>query len=275
MNTHKNALFLFLSLALYTLAFPVKAPAQDVGTIISHGNLKKDLLDFSDRSRWEKMRKSYEYEQQSKLVNEILFLNDPPKALASLEWLKDIVKEGEETYYVYPSIYAIQLHRVNYVSNNTEAKITAKAMSYYSKLLLLTDAARCDDNGVGTNRFYNLSKTLSNVDKETESLPDNIKRIAMNNALFLEDKYKNRKKQPSICQTGVGFMARALQSEKTEKVESVAKEGNKYGHIPGSIVISIVPDNNIDVFYISDEDWNNKRNEIRTSFSKSLNKEKN
>lgn len=273
MKANNQILFSIVAISMLMVFCINQSLAKDLSHMVTHGNLRTDLLDFSDRDRWDELRKSDEYEQQSKLVNEILFLNDQPKVFASLNWLRDIVRNGEETDYIYPYMYAIQLHRAKYLStNNTQARVTARAMSYYSKLLLMTDAARCDDNGVGVNRFYNLSKTLSKVNKETDDMPDFIKERAMDIALFLEDKYKHRSKQSSICQTGAGFMARAMQSENTKQVESVAKEGNKYGYTPDSKMIAVLPDEEIEINYISDEEWHKKRKQIREKFDKSLKK---
>lgn len=275
MSAYKNVLFLLSAIGLFTLSCPIGASAEDMRDMISHGSIKKDLLNFSEKKRWEKMRRSDAREDHGKLINEILFINDQSKALASLEWLRDIIKSGEETDYAYPYMYAMQLHRSKYVSPAApEAEITARAMAYYSKILLMTDAARCDDNGVGTSRFLNLSKALSVVDEETKHLPYDIKRIAMNIAFFLEDKYKNRQKQPLICESGAGFMARAMQSEKTKQEETLADKGNKEGLIPGSRIITVIPGDDVEIFYVSDEEWHKKREKIRDMFSKSLSKEK-
>jgi len=195
---------------LVTLFCFVSFPAHSEGFVdmLSHGEFKAGALDKSDVKKWNKARRSGGV-LEGELVKDILTLQDQGKILASLDWLRDIIKDGE-TDYMYPFIYSRQLHRTQFVSNSGQAKATARAMIYYANLLLMTDAARCDDNGVGTNRMFSLNKGLTPVTQETNSLPDNIKLISMSTALRLEEKHKDREKQPEICKGGAKFMVRAM-----------------------------------------------------------------
>jgi hypothetical protein len=272
MYRHSKILLIFTAVILFASSYPVKSYA-DFMDMVTHGPVRMDLLDFSDLKKWEAMRTSDVYEEQSRIVKEILTLNDPAKVLASLEWLNNNLKE-DETYYVYPFMYALQLHRTKYVSDNPQAKMTALAMVYYSNLLLMTDAARCDDKGVGTSLMYSLSKELAPVKEATKPLSPDKKMTAMNIALFLEDKNRGRRKHPVICHSGAGYMARALQSKNTQTTEAIAKEGNYRGHLPGSKVVTIKGGDDVDVFFVSDEEWHKRRDEIRDMFSKLLDKEK-
>ena len=261
---------LIFMMAVLIIVFPQTSIAQSAMDMISHGDFKPDAVDSSIVQEWEAARKNGG-EKEEELVKDILTIADKGQVLASLNWLRDIIKGGE-TDYVYPFMYARQLHRTKFVSHSADAELTARAMSYYAKLLLLTDAARCDDNGVGASRMYSLSKELSVVEKGTDALPDNIKMIAMDIALFMEEKNKDREKQPLICQSGIKFMSRAMESSKTLTSETIAKEDNYYGHIPGSKVVSVEPGEDVKVFYISDEVWGEKRNKIRESMREAIRK---
>lgn len=270
MKAYKNILLFFLTSALALTACLPKFQAGNYMDMISHGSLKKEALDFSDVEMWNQKRS----EKDGEIFKDILEINNSSKAGASLEWLRDTIKSGE-TDYIYPVMYAFQIHRSQYLGQNPVAKQTAAIMKYYAALLLFTDAARCDDKGIGISRLTTMSNFLEPVNQEIKKLPIETKEKAMDIALFLEENNKGRDKRPDICKDGIGFTARALQSKNTTTEESIAKEGNLYGHIPGSKQVAITPDSDVEVFFVSDEEWHKKRNEIREKLLTSLNKEKN
>jgi len=261
--------FLKLVILCSFMFFAKPSYAEGLMHMISHGDINQSALDTSDVKKWNKTRKNGG-KKEGELVKDILTLQDQGKILASLDWLRDLIKEGE-TDYVYPFMYARQLQRTGFLSGMGEAEVTARAMAHYSKLLLMTDAKRCDDNGVGTSLFYSLSKELAPVERETDDLHKSLNIVALNIALFMEDTNKKREKQRKICESGIGFIARALQSTDTKTVETIAKKDNYYGHISGSKVTSVDAGEDVEAFYISNEAWNIKRNEIRDKFKRKFN----
>ncbi len=222
--------------------------------------LSKDIYNIPYVKKWEEMRTN---NKEGELIKEILFLKSPKKVSDSLMWLRVIILEKSETDYTYPFLYAAQLHRINYSSSSDSLKLTALTMVQYAKLLLLIDAKRCDDHGVGSTRMFNLKKKIEPIIKATKNLSSDSKKRAMNIALDLENTNKNRKKQPDICKSGMGYMRRAIKSKKTKTEHYIAKEGNSYGDIPGSNVGIVTTSDDVEVFYIPDSEWHKKREKLR------------
>lgn len=262
MHIYKKSLFALMAAVLLAVMHSPQAYASSNG----FKDERKVLTE-----KWERMRVSGSTREQGVLVREILTLKDPSTVMASLDWLLAVIK-ADETSYVYPFIYASQLHRTNYLTNSTQTKIGALGMAYYSKLLLRTDAARCDDRGVGFNLSVSLSRKLAPVMKATQTLKAKEKEAAMDFALRSEDEHKVRKKQPAICRSGAGYMAKALGNKNTKAVETIAKKGNPQGNPPGMKIVTITPNMSIEIPYISDTKWNEKRAKIRKTYQKSIKK---
>jgi len=61
-----------------------------------------------------------------------------------------------------------------------------------------------------------------------------------------------------------------MQRKNTATTEEIAKKDNSYGYISGSKIVSVNPSDDVEIFYISDDVWNKKREEIRNKFKKKI-----
>ncbi len=229
----------------------------------------KKLYSIPFVKKWEEMRRN---NKEKKLLKETIYSEDIKKSAASLVWLKDLILEKGETNYNYPLMLAVQLYRANYMFGDDQKKIIALGMAYYSSLLLMTDGSRCDDRGVSTDLKRSLAKKLGPVYKITETLSLDEKERAINTALNLERKYKDREKQPDICKDGDNYLIRTVKGKYEKEKHLIKKTNNSKDKSPDTkiIMMDLEPSDEAEILYVSDSEWHKRRKKIRAQFQRNI-----
>lgn len=140
---------------------------------------------------------------------------------------------------------------------HAEVKDTAAAMATASLLLLYTDRARCVDKTAGQTRIQNTFDALKPMLEYLRGLEKREKGKVLDIASSLENRLDRRPPNRSLCYSGV---------EATGKVVAMIESGEVIAQKDDQGNILIPDIDSIEVAYIPEREWHNKRLEIRSGF---------
>lgn len=140
---------------------------------------------------------------------------------------------------------------------HAEIKDTAATMAVAALLILYTDRARCADP-TGKTRIYNTFQALKPMFEYTRSAELKTHLQILDTASMLENRLDRRPPNRSLCYTGIEATGKAVQMIDDGLV--MAEKDDK-----GNIMIPDIP--SIEVRYIPEREWHEKRLDIRSHFS--------
>jgi len=194
-------------------------------------------------------------------------IDNPNTLLSASYWIRDITKQSDDSRYMY--LYATTLLRMLDIKNidkqsKEEFKETAALLFYAGRYMIVIDAERCQDKVPRMALLMNMEleieeeilKIMNSFSKEKQEKIGQM-------ALKIEENKKNRKKQGWICKQSPEYLSKYMEQDPNCEDCIVQKNGH--------ITNIVLPEKSNLIKYKSDQEWLQKRNEIRNVLAETKN----
>ena len=141
-------------------------------------------------------------------------------------------------------------------------KETSGGMAGASLLLLMTDRVRCADNTAGQTQFIHTVDALKAPLKFYRVATDKELNAMFELAFLVEERAKNRPGNRRLCASGIKAMSETLRLMKERGIQG--KEVKDKTRLGRTIELPDMPD--VKIEFITDEEWQRKREDIRGQF---------
>jgi len=198
----------------------------------------------------EKLNRLYLSVDDDALYAALLKTENKSDFVHALDFLKGKIVDQRIADSDYHAIYAMLLWRAG-------IKDTAAGMAAATLLILYADKARCADESAGYTKLTSRFTLFKEMLEYLRNADEDEKKVILDIAMTMEERLSGRDPNRSLCYTGAATTSAALDYAKKNNMDLEKTGRNSY----------VIPDfDHIDVEYVDADEWNRRREEIRTEF---------